>query len=50
MTEHPDPRDGDDTPALPESTPEAGQPDQGDNQDVSADRISPSDPTGSDPA
>jgi hypothetical protein len=43
------PHADDDTPALPESTPDAGQPDQGDNQDVSADRIYPTDPTGTDP-
>lgn len=40
----------DDTPALPASTPEGGEPDQGDNQDVPAERIYPTDPTGADPS
>jgi hypothetical protein len=35
---------------LPEADPEPGQPDQGDNQDVPAERIYPTDPTGTDPA
>jgi hypothetical protein len=49
MSEQPTSRDRD-TPALPETRPDAGeQPDQGDNQDVAAERIYPSDPTGSDP-
>ena len=50
MTEQPVPRDDADTPPLPSTTPESGDPDQGDNQDVPAERIYPSDPTGSDPA
>jgi hypothetical protein len=48
MSEQPLPSD-DDTPPLPATTPESGDPDQGDNQDVAAERIYPSDPTGSDP-
>ncbi|WP_456824511.1 hypothetical protein [Cellulomonas sp. P5_E12] len=39
-----------DTPALPSATPAEGQPDQGDNQDVPARKIYPTDPTGADPA
>ena len=40
----------DDTPALPDPAAESGQPDQGDNQDVAARRIYPTDPTGADPS
>ncbi|MBO3084041.1 hypothetical protein [Cellulomonas fengjieae] len=39
----------DDTPALPESTPDHGQPEEGDNQDVAVEKIYPSDPTGAEP-
>jgi len=42
-------RNPDDTPALPGTGPDGDQPDQGDNQDVAAERIYPTDPTGSDP-
>jgi hypothetical protein len=40
----------DDTPALPGTTPEGGEPAPGDNQDVAAEKIYPDDPTGADPA
>jgi len=50
MSEQPVPRDSDDTPPLPSTTPDSGDPDQGDNQDVPAERIYPSDPTGEAPA
>lgn len=40
----------DDTPPLPASTPEHGATDEGDNQDVAAERIYPTDPTGADPS
>ncbi|MGY4642346.1 hypothetical protein [Cellulomonas sp. URHB0016] len=43
----------DDVPALPDAdlgTRDADQPSQGDNQDVAARRIYPTDPTGADPA
>ncbi|WP_155855932.1 hypothetical protein [Cellulomonas sp. URHD0024] len=40
----------DDTPPLPESKPsEGGEPPPGDNQDVAAEKIYPTDPTGADP-
>jgi len=40
----------DDTPPLPGAKPDVGEPDQGDNQDVPARKIYPSDPTGAEPA
>jgi hypothetical protein len=42
-------RNPDDTPALPDPAAQEDQPDQGDNQDVAARRIYPTDPTGADP-
>ncbi|GEL99982.1 hypothetical protein [Cellulomonas terrae] len=48
MTETP--TNPDDVTPLPDTTPEEGQPVQGDNQDVPARRIYPTDPTGADPA
>ena len=39
-----------DTPPLPDTSPAEGQPDQGDNQDVPARKIYPTDPTGAEPA
>lgn len=48
MTETP--TNPDDTTPLPGTTPETGQPDQGDNQDVPARKVYPTDPTGADPA
>ncbi len=44
------PSRADDTPPLPGSTPAQGEPDQGDNQDVPARKIYPTDPTGAEPA
>ena len=38
-----------DVSAVPESKPEVGEPDRGDNQDVAAEKIYPTDPTGADP-
>jgi hypothetical protein len=49
MTEQTDTPGGGDTPPLPGTTPETGQPDQGDNQDVAARKVYPTDPTGADP-
>ncbi|WP_315096715.1 hypothetical protein [uncultured Cellulomonas sp.] len=40
----------DDTPALRASTPQHGPTDEGENQDVAAEKIYPTDPTGQDPA
>jgi hypothetical protein len=45
MTEQP----SQDVPPLPGSMPETGDPTEGDNQDVPARRIYPTDPTGADP-
>jgi hypothetical protein len=42
--------DPDDTPSLPDPAAESGQPEEGDNQDVAARRIYPTDPTGADPS
>ena len=44
------PPEQDDTPPLPGTTPDGGPPEEGDNQDVPARRIYPSDPTGAEPA
>jgi len=44
-----EPRRADDVAPVPESKPDAGQPEPGDNQDVAAERIYPTDPTGADP-
>ena len=38
-----------DVPALPESRPTEGEPEQGENQDVPVEKIYPTDPTGADP-
>jgi hypothetical protein len=46
----PNPKYAEDTPALPDPAAEEGQPDVGENQDVAARKIYPSDPTGADPA
>jgi len=50
MTDQPD----DDVRPLPDSAPVTGapdgEPDEGDNQDVPARKIYPTDPTGADPA
>ena len=48
-TNDPTHRTTDDVAALPESEPVQGEPEQGDNQDVAAERICPTDPTGADP-
>ncbi|WP_157465727.1 hypothetical protein [Cellulomonas sp. Leaf395] len=42
------PTSTDDTSPLPGTTPQEGEPEQGDNQDVPARRIYPTDPTGAD--
>ncbi|GIG23659.1 hypothetical protein Cch01nite_43830 [Cellulomonas chitinilytica] len=38
-----------DTPPLPGTTPDHDEPEQGDNQDVPARKIYPTDPTGAEP-
>ncbi|WP_156373994.1 hypothetical protein [Cellulomonas sp. Leaf334] len=43
------PTNPDDVTPLPDTAPETGQPEPGDNQDVPARRIYPTDPTGADP-
>jgi hypothetical protein len=43
------PTGSDDTPPLRGATPAEGQPEQGDTQDVPAERIYPTNPTGADP-
>jgi len=40
----------DDTPPLPGTNAPEGETEQGDNQDVAAEKIYPTDPTGAEPA
>ena len=48
-SDDPSKRPSNDVPALPESAPVQGEPEQGDNQDVAVEKIYPTDPTGADP-